>query len=70
MIKTWNMVAVLCVLLLGLAACQSGGQAGGGLEDGSAAPGMDIVLGNEGPDGPPGECESMSEGTSTTDGCP
>ena len=59
-------------MLFLLSACQSGGQPGGGLEAGSAAPPVEnVVVGNEGPDGPPGECVSVSdEGTSVTPGCP
>ncbi|MES0885296.1 hypothetical protein [Roseibium sp. SCP14] len=59
-------------MLFLLSACQSGGQSDGGLEAGSAAPPVaNVVVANEGPDGPPGECVNVSdEGTSLTPGCP
>lgn len=58
----------LFLALLTLGGCQSGNSSGSGLEDGSAAPEIDLVGGS--PDGPPDECDSSSEGTSTTLGCP
>ncbi len=60
--------SVLFLALLALTGCQSSNSSGAGLEDGSAAPGIDLVEGS--PDGPPDECDSSSEGTSTTLGCP
>ena len=62
--------SLLFVVLLALTGCQSSNSSGSGLEDGSAAPGIDLVEANQGPDGPPDECDSMSEGTSTTLDCP
>ena len=65
-----TLMPVPFVLLLALGACQSSGQPGGGLEDGSSAPESGLILGNEGPDGPPDECvNAESEGTSLTPGC-
>lgn len=62
--------SVLFLMLLTLNGCQSSNSSSGGLEDGSAAPGIDLVEANQGPDGPPDECDAMSEGTSTTFDCP
>jgi len=61
---------VLLASPLALGGCQSSTSSGSGLEDGSAVPETDIVVGNEGPDGPPDACDEMSEGTSTTLDCP
>lgn len=60
--------SVLFVALFALGGCQSSNSSGIGLEDGSAAPGIDLVGGS--PDGPPDECDTYSEGTSTTLDCP
>ncbi|WP_269583455.1 hypothetical protein [Roseibium sp. Sym1] len=60
----------LLLALFTLGGCQSNNSSGAGLEDGSAAPGTDLVVANQGPDGPPDECDAMSEGTSTTLDCP
>jgi len=62
--------SVLFFTLLALSGCQSSNSSSGALEDGSAAPGIDLVEANQGPDGPPNGCDAMSEGTSTTLDCP
>lgn len=56
----------LLLFLVTLSACQSNNSSEGGLGE----PGVDVVLGAEGPDSPPGEClDDGSEGTSDTLGC-
>lgn len=70
MMKSNFLLSAPLVVLLALGACQSSGQPGGGLEDGSAAPESDILISSESPDGPPDECvNDGSEGTSLTPGC-
>lgn len=61
--NTIRTYAGLLLVLLALGACQSSSGA-------QNEPGVDVGFGDQGPDGPAGECmDDGSEGTSVTLGC-